>query len=44
VTLTSIKTDPNLAEIALIKQSRLSVMPLTKQEYDRILKMGEFPR
>jgi predicted RNA-binding protein with PUA-like domain len=44
VTLTSIKTDPNLAEIALIKQSRLSVMPLTKQEYDRILKMGGFPR
>jgi predicted RNA-binding protein with PUA-like domain len=44
VTLTSIKTDPNLAEIALIKQSRLSVMPLTKQEYERILKMGGFPR
>lgn len=40
VTLTSIKTDPNLAEIALIKQSRLSVMPLTKPEYDRILQYG----
>jgi predicted RNA-binding protein with PUA-like domain len=44
VTLTSIKTDPNLAEIALIKQSRLSVMPLTKPEYDRILMMGGIPR
>ena len=41
VTLTSIKTDPSLAEIALIKQSRLSVMPLTKPEYDRILEMAE---
>lgn len=40
VTLTSIKTDPNLAEIALIKQSRLSVMPLTKAEYDQILALG----
>ncbi|MEI6344066.1 MAG: EVE domain-containing protein [Verrucomicrobiota bacterium] len=41
VTLASIKADPTLSEIALIKQSRLSVMPVTKQEYERILKMGE---
>jgi predicted RNA-binding protein with PUA-like domain len=41
VTLAAIKTDPSLAEIALIKQSRLSVMPLTKPEYDRILQMGD---
>jgi len=41
VTLAAIKTDPSLAEIALIKQSRLSVMPLTKSEYDRILKLGD---
>jgi predicted RNA-binding protein with PUA-like domain len=41
VTLASIKTDPFLTEIALIKQSRLSVMPLTKEEYDRILSLGE---
>jgi predicted RNA-binding protein with PUA-like domain len=42
VTLSNIKTDPALTEIALIKQSRLSVMPLTRAEYDRILKMGDF--
>jgi len=41
VTLTAIKSDTRLAEIALIKQSRLSVMPLTKQEYDRILSLGK---
>lgn len=40
VSLPAIKADKSLAEIALIKQSRLSVMPLTPQEYDRILKMG----
>jgi predicted RNA-binding protein with PUA-like domain len=41
VTLAAIKSDPGLSEIALIKQSRLSVMPLTKQEYDRILSLGK---
>jgi len=40
VTLPSIKADKSLAEIALIKQSRLSVMPLTAQEYRRILELG----
>jgi predicted RNA-binding protein with PUA-like domain len=41
VTLAVIKADPTLAEISLIKQSRLSVMPLTGQEYDRILSLGK---
>jgi predicted RNA-binding protein with PUA-like domain len=40
VTLAAIKNEKSLAEISLIKQSRLSVMPLTKQEYEWILKMG----
>jgi predicted RNA-binding protein with PUA-like domain len=40
VTLTEIKADPSLTDIALIKQSRLSVMPLTSAEYVRILEMG----
>lgn len=40
VTLQDIKSEAALAEIALIKQSRLSVMPLTKKEYDHILRMG----
>ena len=41
VTLDMIKENPNLKEIALIKQSRLSVMPLTSSEYKTILQMGE---
>jgi predicted RNA-binding protein with PUA-like domain len=41
VSLATVKTDPALAEIALIRQSRLSVMPVTAKEYQRILKLGE---
>lgn len=41
VTLPAIKADKSLAEIALIKQSRLSVMPLTPEEYARILALGQ---
>ena len=40
VTLDLIKVDPNLSEIALIRQSRLSVMPLTDAEFTRIAKLG----
>ena len=40
VTLEQIKKQPNLNDIALIKQSRLSVMPLTKKEFKVILNMG----
>ncbi len=40
VSLAQIKADPKLAQIALIKQSRLSVIPLTKIEFDRIVKLG----
>lgn len=40
VTLADIKTVPALANIALLRQSRLSVMPLTAAEFDRILKLG----
>lgn len=40
VSLAQIKAEPKLAEIALIKQSRLSVIPLRKTEFDRILKLG----
>ena len=41
VTLEQIKTDPKLVEIALIKQSRLSVMPLRAAEFKRILQLGK---
>lgn len=39
VTLEQIKGQKTLENIALIKQSRLSVMPLTKKEYDTIVKL-----
>ena len=38
VTLEDVKA--SLKSIALVKQSRLSVMPLTEQEFKTILKMG----
>jgi predicted RNA-binding protein with PUA-like domain len=41
VTLEQIKNDKKLQEIALVKQSRLSVMPLKKAEFDAILKMSK---
>ena len=41
VTLKQIKAEPSLKDIALIKNSRLSVMPVTKKEFDKILKMSQ---
>ena len=41
VTLEEIKKNSRLHEIALIKQSRLSVMPLKKIEWNEILKMSK---
>lgn len=40
VTLAQIKSDPALANIALLRQSRLSVMPLQPVEYSRIVNLG----
>ena len=40
VTLEDIKSHPDLQSIALVKQSRLSVSPLTKKEIKIILDMG----
>jgi predicted RNA-binding protein with PUA-like domain len=40
VTLAQIKAEPKLQDIALIRQSRLSVMPITKAEWDIILRLG----
>ena len=42
VSLEEIKNTPKLSSIALIKQSRLSVMPLTKNEWDIILKLSNY--
>lgn len=38
VTLADMKADTVLGKMALVKQSRLSVCPMTKAEYDRLLK------
>ncbi len=35
-----IKNDAILSNIALVKQSRLSVMPLTKEQYEKIIELG----
>lgn len=40
VTLAQIKDDPRLENVALIRQSRLSVMPLMAAEFDAILELG----
>jgi predicted RNA-binding protein with PUA-like domain len=40
VTLATIKATPSLADVALIRQSRLSVMPLEKAAFDAIVKLG----
>lgn len=41
VTLKRIKSDPILSDIALVRQGRLSVLPLKKEEFDRILELAE---
>lgn len=41
VTLKAMKADPELAGMAMIRQSRLSVSPVTAAEYARILAMAE---
>ncbi len=40
VTLAAIKATPTLATIALLRQSRLSVMPLKRAEFEAIAKLG----
>ena len=40
VTLAQIKANLALADIKLVRQSQLSVMPLTKDEYEEILSMS----
>ncbi len=40
VTLSEIKTNKELANIPLVKQSRLSVMPIEKKVYETILKIS----
>lgn len=41
VTLTQIKADKVLVETKLVKQGRLSVSPLTKAQFERMLELAE---
>lgn len=41
VLLAAIRYDKRLAELPLIRQSQLSVMPLTKEEFDIIVATGD---
>jgi predicted RNA-binding protein with PUA-like domain len=40
VTLAAIKAEPALRDIPLLRQSRLSVMPLARAAFERIVKLG----
>jgi len=41
VTLAQIKSDATLADIALLRRSRLSVVSVSKAHFERILQLGE---
>jgi predicted RNA-binding protein with PUA-like domain len=40
VTLADIKVDPTFADLALVRLSRLSVVPVSKSHWDKICRMG----
>jgi predicted RNA-binding protein with PUA-like domain len=40
VSLDMIRGDPDLVDISLLKRSRLSVVPLSKAHFDKILELG----
>lgn len=41
VSLAEVKADKKLADMALVKYARLSVQPVKKEEFDRILELSE---
>jgi predicted RNA-binding protein with PUA-like domain len=41
VTLDMIKKDPVLRNLLLVRQSRLSVMPVTAAQFERVLELGQ---
>jgi predicted RNA-binding protein with PUA-like domain len=42
VTLAEVKAEPGLAEMALVKNSRLSVQPVTVEEWKTVCRMGGY--
>jgi predicted RNA-binding protein with PUA-like domain len=43
VDLPTIRAEPALSELALVKQTRLSVMPVTSDQFDYLLKLASTP-
>nr|AYM54089.1 hypothetical protein [Byssovorax cruenta] len=41
VSLEAIRGEPALDDIALLKRSRISVVPVSKDHFDRVLKLGK---
>ena len=41
VSLAAVKANAKLVDIALVKRSRISVVPVTEAEFAEILKMGK---
>ena len=41
VTLAEIKADERLADMALVRQSRLSVTPVSAEQWDMVMELGE---
>jgi predicted RNA-binding protein with PUA-like domain len=44
VELSAMRADPDLNNVPLLRQSQLSVMPLQKSEYDRIVQLGKLKK
>src|SRR5690606_4328820 len=42
VNLETIKSDDLIKNTAMVKQSRLTVMPLKREEFDRIVELGSY--
>ena len=40
IALADIKADPSFADLALMRQSRLSVIPVSKSHWDKLCRMG----
>ena len=40
VPLAAVKRDPAFADFALVRESRLSVVPVTQQQWDRLMQMA----
>ena len=41
VTLVQLKSDPSINHIALVKHSRLSVIPIDKQDFEYVIRLSE---